>query len=406
MQQAVRESKLNGKTLTVVLDWKMKFEPKAFREPTSEHYGKHGISWHGAFAYYYQYVVDRDTGEKYVERVVVKTDQIMNGESNQDGEAVLSMVEAFLCATKDQLDFIEDAVICSDNAGCYHKKEFVFGCAVLNLIRGRHIRIKRLIHSETQDGKCLIDAHFTRGTRHVIRYIKTTPSTENKRVTSPKELAEALDWNGGIQNSRVQLIALDRTKLSQFTKAIEDITAQALEYFSRLSDIHFVSERFRRPTSSLCASDPSSWNEIELKWHAWAYNGIGEGTKFVCRFHDDTFEAQEEESDAVGSESDEKPNEEDGSAQGEEDGSIHSKEDDADIKSEDDNSIQSEDDAVDLFLDDIEEWRQEAFSANFLYDLVIKSFNSTYQFDLPALYRFAFFAKSSLWKEVHRRDDA
>jgi regulator of extracellular matrix RemA (YlzA/DUF370 family) len=113
-------------------------------------------------------------------------------------------VESFLCAAEAQFGFIKKAVICSDNAGCYHKKEFVFGCAVLNMIRGWSIRIERLIHSKTtQDGKCLIDAHFARGTRHVIRYIKTTSSAENKRVTSPKELAEALAWNGGIQNSCV-----------------------------------------------------------------------------------------------------------------------------------------------------------------------------------------------------------
>jgi hypothetical protein len=71
----------------------------------------------------------------------VKTEQIMNGDSNQDGEAVLSMVEAFLCAIEEEFPFIKSAVICSDNAGCYHKKELVFGFVALNLINGRSIRM-------------------------------------------------------------------------------------------------------------------------------------------------------------------------------------------------------------------------------------------------------------------------
>jgi hypothetical protein len=64
MQQDVQESKQNGKTPMVVIDWKMKFEPKAFRKPTSEHYGKRGISWHGVFAYFYWYAPSMKILEK------------------------------------------------------------------------------------------------------------------------------------------------------------------------------------------------------------------------------------------------------------------------------------------------------------------------------------------------------
>lgn len=89
------------------------------------------------------------TGKEYVERAVVKVDQIMYKETNQDGDAaVLSMVEAFLCAAEDNLPFIESAVICSDNAGCYHKKEFVFDCALLNLVEHRSIRIAQALDSQ------------------------------------------------------------------------------------------------------------------------------------------------------------------------------------------------------------------------------------------------------------------
>jgi hypothetical protein len=288
MQQEVREMKQNGTTMMLVIDWKMKFKPQAFREATSEHYGKRGISWHGVFAYFYQFQIDEGNGQEYLERVVVKADQIMNGDSNQDGEAVLSMVEAFLHAIEMEFSLIKSAIICSDNAGCYHKKELVFGYVALNLIKGRTIRIERVIHSETQDGKCLIDAHFARGTRQVIMYIKTTSTTENKRVTSPRELAEALAWNGGIQNSSVHYLQLDRSRPTEFKEAIATAATTAMDFFSRASEIQFVKESFRN-NKDLCLSDPESCKEIVFRLRAWAYSGIGEGALFDCNVGDGTF---------------------------------------------------------------------------------------------------------------------
>ena len=63
------------------------------------------------------------------------------------------MTEAFICALEDQFPFLQEVTMCTDNAGCYHKKELVFGLALLNMMVGRQIRIKAVMHTETQDGK-------------------------------------------------------------------------------------------------------------------------------------------------------------------------------------------------------------------------------------------------------------
>ena len=46
-----------GDEALVVIDFKMKFEATYFREKTVDHYGKRGISWHGALIQYFTYDV-------------------------------------------------------------------------------------------------------------------------------------------------------------------------------------------------------------------------------------------------------------------------------------------------------------------------------------------------------------
>ncbi|OWZ07939.1 hypothetical protein PHMEG_00019596 [Phytophthora megakarya] len=43
----------------VILDFKMKLEPLYFREKTVDHYGKRGMSWHGALVRYWTFVDEK-----------------------------------------------------------------------------------------------------------------------------------------------------------------------------------------------------------------------------------------------------------------------------------------------------------------------------------------------------------
>jgi SPX domain protein involved in polyphosphate accumulation len=166
---------------------------------------------------------------------VIKIDKILETDASQNRDAVLSMFEVFFTAIEsdDQFSHLKRTIIQADNAACFHDKSFVFGIAFLNKMQNRNIRIDRKIHTETQDGKSLLDTHFACGTKQVVKYLKTSSAAENKRVGLPVELAKALAWNGGIQNSVVLLIEVDREKhLPAFNNVIQGCSDKALEYFS------------------------------------------------------------------------------------------------------------------------------------------------------------------------------
>jgi hypothetical protein len=193
------------------------------------------------------------------------------------------MFEVFLTAIEsdDRFSHLKRAIIQADNAACYHDKSFVFGIAFLNKMQNRKIRIDQKIHTEMQDRKSLVlDAHFARGTKQVVKYLKTSGAAENKRVGSPVELAKALAWNGGIQNSVVLLIEVDREKrLPAFNDVIQGCSDKALEYFSRANEIEFLEET---KASKVDLTDEASWGSFSFDIRVWVHSGIGAGARFRC----------------------------------------------------------------------------------------------------------------------------
>jgi hypothetical protein len=79
----------------VVMDFKMKQEPMYFREKTVEHYGKRGISWHGSMVQHFVYNPEEE--EWSDERQYF--DHIVDNDSKQDRESVMSMIEAVMLPT-------------------------------------------------------------------------------------------------------------------------------------------------------------------------------------------------------------------------------------------------------------------------------------------------------------------
>ena len=156
------------------------------------------IGWHGCLCLYFKYEehpIDKDgvtstTGSAV--RYTVYCDQILEGSNKQDGLAVLSMLEAFLKQLSVELPHIRTVTLQSDNAGCYQAKELLLLIAILNT--SSQIRIVRFIHTETQDGKGLIDAHFAKGTAHLMKFMKTSQQNRIRTIATAKGLAAALAW--------------------------------------------------------------------------------------------------------------------------------------------------------------------------------------------------------------------
>ena len=117
-------------------------------------------------------------------------DQILDSDNKQDGLSVLSMVEAMIIHIKEDLPCINELWLQSDNARCYHLKYLIFGIVILGV--HHMLSITRIIHTETQDGKGLIDAHFAQGTHKIHRYVAATKANTVKRVATPTQVAQAL----------------------------------------------------------------------------------------------------------------------------------------------------------------------------------------------------------------------
>ena len=72
----------------------------------------------------------------------------------------------------------------------------------------QRLTLKSFVHTETQDGKSSIDAHFAVCMRHVLQYVDT-----GNNVISPLQLYQALNTNGGVTNTVTSMYDLDRNAL-------------------------------------------------------------------------------------------------------------------------------------------------------------------------------------------------
>ena len=159
----------NGKKLCVItLDYKMKLDPLYFREKTVDHYGKRGMSWHGSMVQYYTIENFEETSAPFLNKLYL--DHIVDNENKQDKLAIISILEAVILAIRKHLPNIDQIILQSDNVGCYQNTMLMFLIPYLSYAHG--IEISRIIHTETQDGKSVLDAHFARSMQHIISLCK------------------------------------------------------------------------------------------------------------------------------------------------------------------------------------------------------------------------------------------
>ena len=133
---------------------------------------------------------------------------------------------------------MEEITLQSDNAGCYQSKDLLLAIALISALSP--IKVTRFIRTETQDGKGDIDANFAQSMAHLVSFMHTSHSNKIQRIVTAKGLAAALAWGGGLQNSFVQLVGLDRPKLANLALIIAPVVEKMKTYFSRLNDIFIL----------------------------------------------------------------------------------------------------------------------------------------------------------------------
>jgi hypothetical protein len=252
----------------IVMDYKMKYVSQYYRQKSIEHFAKRGISWHGFLVIFYTY----DVASGKVEREHVYGDQIVRGTNKQDGHAVAALLEVFLFQLVSSRVFqnLEHVTIQSDNANYYHSNNLILALPFIGLSVG--ISIDRYIHTETCDGKGLIDAHFAMGMRHVDRYIG-----EGNNATSPGEVFDGLVSASGVPNTLTQLVEIDRAMLLQ-REEVNSSVLMGLKQISRQNEIVFDLV----PSGDNChfnRAEPFSWPGI-IRFKTWQFSKIGEPVIF------------------------------------------------------------------------------------------------------------------------------
>lgn len=140
--------------------------------------------------------------------------------------------------------------------------------------------INNLVHTETQDGKSLLDAHFAHATAIDKRYLRRVRNNRLNKVTSPSELVDALSSRGGLQNCGVQLVGFDddvAQKLKMLSDDMSLASKKLKEYFTRCNEINYFPLTDSEDGKTFCI-------------HVKAYSNIGHGTRFEVDIENGTVE--------------------------------------------------------------------------------------------------------------------
>ena len=156
----------------------------------------------------------------------------------------------------------------SDNAGCYQAKELLLLIAILNTIN--QIKIVCFIHTETQDGKGLIDAHYAKGIAHVMKFMKTSQQEQLQQQKillllshgRYSEFIHSADYSG---------------KLQKMSTAVGKVVKEAEGDFARCNDTFYMECEGEWATQKLTSIEELTTAEIVFNIKCFAYSGIGDG---------------------------------------------------------------------------------------------------------------------------------
>lgn len=204
--EEIAREKLYGRVI-MLADYKMKFEALRFREKTLEFFGKKGIFWHGIVVFYLPVDVagsanhTNGTGTELLSMLFY--DHIVQGDSKQDVFAVASILEAAFMRLKQHIPENTEVVLLSDNAGCYQNSTLPIMLPFI--ARSNGLTAVKFLHTETQDGKSLVDAHFATSMRHVNKYV-----ARGHDATTPSGLVTELKSEDGLANTAAELVKVSR----------------------------------------------------------------------------------------------------------------------------------------------------------------------------------------------------
>ncbi|PXF42201.1 hypothetical protein BWQ96_08069 [Gracilariopsis chorda] len=191
----------------LLANYKMKFESLCYREKNIDFFGKKGISWHVTVVFYLSDDYGCEVESSYLHHLsMLYHDHIVQGDTQQDGSAVASLLEVAIMRLEVDLPKVREVLVLSDNVACYQNTTLPL---ILTFIaKGNGFSLLRFMHTETLDGKSMLEVHFAIALRHVSKIF-----AEGMDVKTPSTLVTALRAGSGLKNTAAELIRLDRKNI-------------------------------------------------------------------------------------------------------------------------------------------------------------------------------------------------
>ena len=163
------------------------------RETTFDHYSKRGISWHGfCLIFYLSHSSVDDDNEDSTEQAVrytVYLNQLLSDSNKQDSLSVFSLLEATMSQIREELLFITELILQTDNAKSYSNNFLLCAISLLNVLHKQNsLAIIEFIHTENQDGKTILDIFFARCMKFVKGYISIYTTNKIKKLVQHSNL--------------------------------------------------------------------------------------------------------------------------------------------------------------------------------------------------------------------------
>ena len=199
----------------------MKLEEMRHRETQEQHFGKRGMSYHGAVVYFAALLAGPWFSATEVGVPGTATmqpfqllffDDLVSNSQQQDSVAALSLMEATFARIRHLLPGAATVSVQADNAAAYASPFMLF---MLPLVARQHgLLLTEFIHNEAGDGKTLLDGHFGIQTRMLREYVDA-----GRDVTTPAQAVAALRSNP-LRNTVVSLVEFDLSRLTELEQVL------------------------------------------------------------------------------------------------------------------------------------------------------------------------------------------
>ncbi len=142
-----------------------------------------------------------------------------------------------------------------------------------------NVNITDVIHTKTQDGKGLCDAHFAHRTAALKRFLKTAQTKQVAKIKLETALCDTLCFQKHrFANTAVQLFKVDCERLQNFSslKSVQKIGDEAKEYYSRANHYVFETESFAK-FRSFDMTNPENWARVLFRVRVILHSSIRPG---------------------------------------------------------------------------------------------------------------------------------